>query len=316
MNYNYVLAIDGGGTKTTVVCADNTGTIVGRGLSGPTNFTSTNIGAASFNLREAIRQALEHLQPDATITHAAMGLAGMDSQADYELTFRTLKTVLDQFRVENFILVNDTVIALENGSDAPQAIVLISGTGSNCYGKNNRGETANAGGADFLLADQGSGYAIGRQVLREAVKSFDGRSEHSLLEQLVCQHFAIQSIADLKSKVYAPDLPKKEIADLSRLCTEASAQNDAVALRIIAKTIVDLEQHIVAVVKRLNLADEIFECVLSGSVVELPEIKNPLIDRLQTQFPQMRVVFPEQPPVHGAIKLALQAQAAGATSSS
>src|SRR3989344_770356 len=297
MNYNYVLAIDGGGTKTTVVCADNTGTIVGRGLSGPTNFTSTNIGAASFNLREAIRQALEHLQPDATITHAAMGLAGMDSQADYELTFRTLKTVLDQFRVENFILVNDTVIALENGSDAPQAIVLISGTGSNCYGKNNRGETANAGGADFLLADQGSGYAIGRQVLREAVKSFDGRSEHSLLEQLVCQHFAIQSIADLKSKVYAPDLPKKEIADLSRLCTEASAQNEAV-------------------VKRLNLADEIFECVLSGSVVELPEIKNPLIDRLQTQFPQMRVVFPEQPPVHGAIKLALQAQAAGATSSS
>ncbi|MDA1079959.1 MAG: hypothetical protein O2840_04715 [bacterium] len=313
---SYVIAVDGGGTKTNVICADSTGAILGTGLSGPTNLTSTSVGAASFNLHEGIRQATENVAATVPITHAAMGLAGMDSQDDYVVAFGTLKTVLDQFHIPNFILVNDAVIALENGSDAPQAVVLISGTGSNCYGKNAQGETANAGGADYLLADQGSGYSIGRQVLREAVKSFDGRAEYSVLQQLVCQHFAIESIADLKSKVYSPALPKKEIADLSKLCTQASAQNDAVALRIIDKTITDLEAHIDAVVARLQLAAGAFDCVLSGSVVELPEIKDPLIARLQSKYSQIRVVFPEKPPVYGALKLALQAQASGATSSS
>ncbi|NCN83054.1 MAG: hypothetical protein GW947_03740 [Candidatus Pacebacteria bacterium] len=313
---SYVLAIDGGGTKTNVVCADSTGAILGTGLSGPTNLTSTSVGAASFSLHEAIRQSIEHLDANQLISHAAMGLAGMDSPADYTAALSSLKPVLDQFHVANFILVNDAVIALENGSDAAQAVVLISGTGSNCYGKNARGETATAGGADYLLADQGSGYSIGRQVLREAVKSFDGRAEPSILQQLVCQHFAIQSIADLKSKVYSPPLPKKEIADLSKLCTQASAQNDAVALRIIDKTIADLENHIDAVVARLQLAVEAFECVLSGSVVELPEIKDPLIGRLQAKYAHIRIVFSEKPPVHGALKLALRAQASGVTSSS
>lgn len=312
---SYVLAIDGGGTKTNVVCADSAGAIHGNGLSGPTNLTSTSVGAASFSLREAIRQATEKIDTTLPITHAVMGLAGMDSRADHDMAYHTLKTVLDQFKVPHFSLVNDTVIALENGSDAPQAVVLISGTGSNCHGKNARGETANAGGADYLLADQGSGFAIGRQVLREAVKSFDGRAEPSILQQLVCQHFGIASIADLKSKVYSPALPKNEIADLSKLCTQASAQQDVVALRIIDKTIADLENHVDAVVARLQLSAEAFDCVLSGSVVELPEIKDSLITRLQAKYAQIAVMFPQNPPVHGALKLALRAQASGATSS-
>jgi len=306
---SYVLAIDGGGTKTNVVCADAAGNIIGTGLSGPTNLTSTNVGAASFNLHEAVRQASEHVSKEESITHAVMGLAGMDTPEDYALSFGTLKKVLDQFGVQHFTLVNDVVIALENGSDALQAVVLIAGTGSNCYGKNTVGETTLAGGMDYLLADQGSGYAIGRQVLREAVKSFDGRSPKSVLEQLVCQHFGIASILDLKAKVYNPVLPKHEIAQLSRLCTQAFAQQDTVAQWIIEKTIRDLEQHITAVVARLGMQAEAFDCVLAGSIVELPEIKEPLVVQLQAKFTNIRVIFPEEPPVHGALKMALRAQA-------
>ena len=49
------LGIDGGGTKTEVLCLSETGETVGTGLSGPTNLTSTNTGAASFSLKEAVR---------------------------------------------------------------------------------------------------------------------------------------------------------------------------------------------------------------------------------------------------------------------
>ena len=57
----YILGIDGGGTKTDVICADLNGATVGHGSSGPTNITTTSIGAASFNLIEAVRQAMETL---------------------------------------------------------------------------------------------------------------------------------------------------------------------------------------------------------------------------------------------------------------
>ena len=61
----YFLAVDGGGTKTDVVCANENGDVIGRGVSGPTNITTTSVGAASFNLIEAIRQSIESLPIEA-----------------------------------------------------------------------------------------------------------------------------------------------------------------------------------------------------------------------------------------------------------
>jgi len=79
------------------------------------------------------------------------------------------------------------------------------------------GETAKTGGMDYLLSDQGSGFDIGQQVLRAAVKSYDGRSKKTLLEKLLCEHFKIESIEDVKDKVYNPRLNKTQIAQIRLL---------------------------------------------------------------------------------------------------
>lgn len=301
---NYYLAIDGGGTKTQVICADETGAVVGEGISGPTSLAVINPGAASFNLREALRQATERITADAQFPIAVMGLAGMDVEPEEALARSIFAPIFEPYRVQKLQIVNDIVIALAGGSDSPNALALISGTGSNCYGRNQAGQWAKTSGMDFLLTDQGSGYAIGRAVLRQAVKSYDGRVSKNLLEPFVCEHFRISSIAELKTKVYAPLLTKTEIAEMAQVCLRAFDQGDPAAKDIFDYAINELAMMATTVISKLELQNLPADCVLAGSVTKIAYIQNNLTQKLQAHAPQLQVVVPSQAPVHGALKLA------------
>lgn len=300
----YYLAVDGGGSKTQVICTDENGTVVGEGFSGPTSLAVINPGAASFNLREAIRQAVEKLPPNISIEIVAMGLAGMDTPEEELLSRSTFSPLFAPFSIKEFLLVNDIEIALEGGTSAPNAIALISGTGSNCYGRSQSGQIAKAGGMDWLLADQGSGYSIGRAVLRTAVKSFDGRIKKTQLEQFVCQHFRITSIAELKSKVYSPLMNKTEIAELAQLCLRSFDHGDEVAKSIFDHAIMELESMADTVVQRLGLVSVPFDCVLAGSITKIGYVQSSFCEQLTSKYPQVTVVIPTEAPVFGALKLA------------
>lgn len=301
----FVLAIDGGGTKTDAVCANAAGEVVGEGHAGPTNLTSTSVGAASFNLREALRQASSGIPDNREFTKLVIGLAGLDSQSEHDKAMAVFRPALADFQIQDIQLINDTQIALESGSDFPNAIVIISGTGSNCFGRNDQGQTVKAGGMDYLLTDQGSGYSIGRRVLREAVKSFDHRTSKTLLENLVIEHYGLHDMTDLKDAVYDPPLSKIQVADVARLCTQAADQQDEVALRIFSDAVTDLMMHITAVTSRLNFADKEFEIVTAGAVFGIPYVFDDFTQRIATEYSSARIIRPTKDPVFGALKLAL-----------
>jgi N-acetylglucosamine kinase-like BadF-type ATPase len=303
---NLYLAIDGGGTKTDVICADENGQVVGTGQSGPTNLTSTNVGAASFNLLEAIRQAIENLPEEKRFSRLVMGLAGMDTPQEEQVARKVFQDALSYYQIDDFVLINDSLIALANGSDSPDAVVLISGTGTIAFGHNQAGETARASGMDYLLSDQGSGYYIGRQVLREAVKSYDGRAPKSILEELVCRHYNIANLSELKNHVYNPALTKIEVAELSYICSEAFAQGDAAAKTIFDHAVEELSLQLMSVIDRLQLVDKTFDCVLAGSVLHIEHVQQQLLARVREKYQNMQVRFPDQPPVYGALKLAMR----------
>lgn len=302
----YFLAVDGGGTKTDAICADVSGNVVGRGLAGPTNLTSTSVGAASFNLIESIRQAVETLpeSEQSGFPILVMGLAGLDSQKEYDEAFSVFSNAIAHYKIKKFILMNDSFIALQNGTDSADAVILIAGTGSICLGKNSQGQTAKVSGMDYLLADQGSGYEIGRHVLREAVKSFDGRSKKSLLEELVCTHFKIASIHDLKTVVYHPPLTKIEVAELAPLCTQAYEAGDAVAKDILDWAVTAIVIMVTTVTDKLSLQK--FDLVLSGAVTNVPYIKENTSKILKNKYPEINVITPKSEPVFGALKIAMK----------
>ena len=304
----YYLAVDGGGTKTDTVCADESGLVVGRGISGPTSLTSTSVGAASFNLIESIRQAVENLPDNNQIEFSilVMGLAGIDSEKEQREAYNIFKQAIAYYKIHRFVLLHDSLIALENGTKNKDAVILISGTGSVCYGRNSAGETAKVSGMDYLLADQGCGYDIGRRVLREAVKSFDGRGPKSVLEELVCKHYKIANILDLKNVVYYPPLTKIEVAELAPLCSAAFADGDTVAKAIFDETIADIVIMVQTVVERLTLNRKQFDLVFSGSIMAIPYVNKGVSEVFQKQCPLIHIVTPQGEPVFGALRVAMR----------
>jgi len=304
----YYLAVDGGGTKTDVVCVDETGAIIGKGSSGPTSLTVTTIGAASFNLIEAIRIAIESHPEIKQFKRVVLGLAGVDTTEEKTRAEEVFKRALSHYQFDDFVLLNDSEIALVNGSDSPNALILVSGTGSICYGRNSKGETARVSGMDYLLADQGSGYSIGRKVLQAAVKSFDGRGKSTYLEGLVCEQYMVPKISFLKEEVYNPDLTKSEIARLSPLCTKAVEAGDEVAISILHEEIDEMILSASTVLKKLHSGDELFEIVFAGAILELEYVSSKVKEQLSTQFSNLHFVRQDSDPVYGAIKLALRKQ--------
>lgn len=303
---DYYLAVDGGGSKTDVVCVDETGAVIGEGLSGPTSLTVTTIGAASFNLIEAIRIAIEKNPEIKHFKRVVLGLAGVDSTEEKERAEEVFKRALSHYHFEEFILLNDSEIALVNGSDSPNALILVSGTGSICFGKNSKGESARVSGMDYLLADQGSGYSIGRKVLQAVVKSYDGRGPKTLLEGFVCELFMVPTVAQLKQEVYNPDLTKSEVARLSPLCTKAVEAGDEVAAHILDEEIQEMVLSASTVLHKLHSGDEPYEVVFAGSILELEYISSKVKEQLAVQFHNLKFVRQEKSPVYGAVKLALQ----------
>lgn len=303
---NHILAVDGGGTKTIVWLADMDGKVIGKGKSGPMSLAATTPDQAVSNLFEALEQATAELS-SIDISQAVIGLAGVDTPYEVEKARNLFSTALNnKFEIQKLVLVNDTEIALASGTSAKNAVVLISGTGSNCFGQNSKGKKVKTGGMDFLLSDQGSGYDIGQKVLRAVIKAYDGRGNQTVMEKLVCEHFNISSLAELKDKVYHPILNKTQIGQLAKICFDALEQQDMVANEILNIALEELILMVATVLRKLEIENEATDLVLVGSIATDPYMRKQLDKRLTSRFFKLQIVVPKEPAVAGALKLALR----------
>lgn len=302
----YYLGIDGGASKTQIWCANEDGKIVGKGLSGPTNLSAISHQDAQRNFQDALSQAISGLEEPVVVTKAVLGLSGFDTPEEQQIARNVFSPAFMEVQLDSWTIVNDSLIALESGSKNPNSIVLISGTGSNCMGKNQEGKMAHVGGMDYLLSDEGSGYAIGREVLRSAVRSSDGRGEKTRLEGEVLKYFSIDFMIQLKTKVYNPHIAKHEVAKLASICLSLANEGDSRAQTIIEDTINDLFMMVKTVMEKLFLLDKDLDLVLVGGLIKKQEIYEVLSERLKTINSQVNVVLPAEPPVMGAIKLAMK----------
>lgn len=302
----YLIGIDGGGSKTDGLCADTSGHVLTRATTGPTSLTATSLGLASMNLVETLRQLTMGLTGELYFPKVVVGIAGLDTPDEKQRAEDVFRDVLHGYKIGSLTIVNDIHLVLAAGNANENVVALISGTGSQCYGRRADGVSARSSGMDFLLSDQGSGYEIGREVLRAAVCSFDGRAQTTVLEHMVLRHFEADDFNDLKAKVYFPILNKAQVAELAKVCVEAQAQGDAVATAILESMVKDLIKMAEAVLKRLELENEKVHLICSGGIAKLPFIFDKVSAVLSEKYPSMEITTMKEEPVYGAIKLAVQ----------
>ena len=304
----YVIGIDAGGTKTVCQLADAHANVLAE-TRGP----GANLQAVGeLQVEKVLHDVMEAAIGDRPIVPAAicLGIAGVDRPDDAAVVRAIMKRIGYKARI---LVVNDALVALEAGAPGQPGVVIISGTGSICYGRNAQGQAARSGGWGYVLGDEGSGYWIGRAALRAVLREADKRGAATALTPMLLEHFGVPRAQNIIHEVYHTNLKAPAIGALARSVQAAYLQGDQVAVGILRGAANELEASALSVVRRLDLLGQPFAFILSGGIFrEVPWLGEELSRRLPLAAPQSRVIRLEREPVEGAVTLALQEARGGA----
>ena len=216
------------------------------------------------------------------------------------------------------------------------AIALLAGTGSACYGELN-GVTVQAGGWGPEIGDEGSGFYQGKRAIIAAIMAYDGTGDATVLEQIVREHFAeyyadqysdmpeklqaaLDSLDDLKNIIpLVYGRPKGEIKDLiaklSPKVFEAAHNGDIVAADVLEESADHLAKLLGAVSRKLGVSDTV-TVGLRGGVFQDPYVDEVFLPALTHSvrlhpFDLDFITFGTKPGMQDPILLAMQRELAG-----
>jgi N-acetylglucosamine kinase-like BadF-type ATPase len=296
----YFIGIDGGGTKTLGVIADQTGQIFAHAVTGATNMNSVGKLKTLERLRELL-DALRNQKPEMfeQVSIVFAGLSGVEQIERRQEIAAYIQGVAGG--AVEILVDNDAVIALYSGTWGEPGIVQIAGTGSITFAENDEGNRGRAGGWGYLISDEGSGYSLGREGLAAVFRAHDGTGNPTELTPLVLKHFQVGTVPDLISSIYQ-EQARERIAGVSRLVTEAADLGDEAALAIVNRAAEEQAVCIAAVKEKLFEADQVVPVVLAGGVFNRHDLFTPSIHRsLGERKVCAKIVIPELPPVAGAV---------------
>ncbi len=260
----YILGVDGGGTKTAALLATAAGDVLGVGYGASSNHQKVGFAAAVQALVEAETSAWRAAglppQPAAAI---CLGLSGVDRDEDQQMWLRWLAETHPHSR---HAVINDAELALAAGTDEGWGVGVICGTGSICVGRDRAGRVARADGWGFILGDDGSGYALGQAAMRAVMRAYDGRGPATLLTEGVLAHWSLPNPEALITVVYIDEASPARVASLAAVVNQAAEAGDGVALGILRHGGSELACTIGAVVRALAM-DGPVPCALAGGVI-------------------------------------------------
>src|SRR5258706_2415013 len=295
---NYIIGVDGGGTKTLALLADINGHVLARGVSGPSNYNAVRFETACLALKSAITEARKDHPGE--ISALCLGLAGAGRQEDIE---RVQFWAVEKFPGTAVKIVNDAEILLATGSPTGAAIAMVCGTGSIVYGRTVKGELIRAGGWGYLFGDEGSGYVIGTSALRAVIQAYDGRGPLTLLTELVLDRRGLSSPPELVHSIYRSESPRSEVASLADLVEQAASQGDEVAVAILDEAAKELGRTVAVVYSKLSVSKP--QLMLTGGTVlhgtYLKAAFHRACDALGLKFDDVHYIHE---PAEGAVQLA------------
>ena len=297
----FVLGIDAGGTKTVCQLADENGEVVAEARRGGANLQASG----ELEVEKVLHQVMEEAIGDHDVRPAAvcLGIAGVDRPDDARAVREIMRRIGYKARI---LVVNDALVALEAGAPAQPGVVVIAGTGSIAYGRNDRNEAARAGGWGYMLGDEGSGYWIGRAAVRAVLREADRRGPATLLTGLLLNYYGVSRAQDLIHHVYQGTLRPAAIASLAQCVQGAFSDGDPVALGILRGAADQLESAALSVARRLEIVGSEFPFILSGGIFRaVPWLEEELARRLPLASPRSRTMLLAVEPAVGAVRLAL-----------
>jgi N-acetylmuramic acid 6-phosphate etherase len=295
------LGIEGGGTRTVALLADASGRILRRLEAGPANMKFLSEAQLTQHFR-SIAAALPG--PDAL----GIGLSGAWADADFRRIRSAAATVWPGIPC---YATNDLETAFTAAADGKRAtrtpqVLIVSGTGSGCYGRNLKGRGVKVGGWGHVLGDKGSGYDIGLRALQAVVDAYDHEQVWPDLGRRLLRALLMNEPNDLID--WAQKASKTEISSLAVEVFNAWGHKDKVAADVLASAAKSLARDAAACARRLARRGTRVRFVLTGSILlKQPRFAALVRRELHKLWTKATVTPLKRESVWGAVELARRA---------
>jgi glucosamine kinase len=297
----YYLAIDGGGTKTRCVLADET-TVLATAMTGGSNMVRLGESRSREALHAAIRQvcATANVTPD-QIHSICIGAAGAARPEIVAKIHNMLAELFSKIAPANIEVVGDSVIALESAFGTGPGVIAIAGTGSIVYGRNAAGKIARAGGWGFAVSDEGSGQWFGCRAISAILNAHDGGRE-TALTAMILQAWRINTIDELVQQ--ANSTPPPDFPRLFPIVLRAAEGNDSIARDLLVEAGAKLAGLAALVLRRLTLDAQsaMLPVAMTGSVFrQSSTVREAFFKALQNILPGIELRQDLADPTNGAL---------------
>jgi len=292
------LGIEGGGTRSTLVLADEQGQTVAELQGGPANVKLLSDRQLLWLLRSFAARL-----PKSPIRAIAIGLAGARTEADKDRIRRAAGRVWPQVPC---LATNDLETALAAVPELKGAcarVLVLSGTGSCCFARSADGRTAKVGGRGHLIGDRGSACDIGQRALKAIMADFDHRGRWPKLGEHILQSLLLNDPEDLIP--WSMEADKTQVAALALSVFTMAGRRDRIARLLLAHAAKALADDGHACAERVCNRDEKVQFVFNGGVLlKNPKFAADVARRLKKNWPKAVITYVQKCSSWGAVALA------------
>jgi N-acetylglucosamine kinase-like BadF-type ATPase len=301
----YYIGLDGGGTKTKAVLADEKFNVLTEAHGGPSNFLMLGTDKVSETLFDVISECLDGTSVKMEdIGAVVLGSTGAGRRSDAEQLEKAFIffTATRGINFEIFRVESDARIALEGAFSGKPGSILIAGTGSIMFGKDSENKIHRVGGFGRFIGDEGSGYILGKHGLTAIAKHFDGRGKATILTEMLKNKYEIDDPSQLITQIYKKNF---DIASVATLVINSAEKGDEVCLNILDQQSEELIEHILAMKKMLRQKE--LKLSLIGSTIATKNVYSKMFkEKVKQKCKFCSIVKPELPPALGAVVMAKQ----------
>jgi N-acetylglucosamine kinase-like BadF-type ATPase len=167
MNKEYIIGVDGGGTKTDYLIFTVEGDFVDSLRTGSRSHEVLSGGFSE--TEEKLLKDLNHLLQKngiaaKDIAAAVFGMAGVDTPAQKD----TMCKIVEKAGFQKFAVSNDSILGIKAGCPSGVGVCSVNGTGTVVTGIDDTGEILQVGGIGIATGDYAGGLFIAALTIKAA----------------------------------------------------------------------------------------------------------------------------------------------------
>jgi phenylacetic acid degradation operon negative regulatory protein len=303
-------AFDAGQTHTTcrIAAAASPLAALGQGEGSGVRHLAAPDGAACFRagLLESLaaaRRTLPRDVGDLSLRAAVVGASGIETGSGVQRQGLRLAAETLALPPERILVTGDERTALHGAFPDRPGIVLISGTGMICIGRDRQGREARCGGWGWLLDGAGSAMDLGQQALAVSLRMADGRLARTDLQRRLWQRLGVRTPEEVKALVVGSGFGPARFAALAPEVEALAGTGDPHALEVIEHSARALAEAAEGVAQRLGLAEAEL-CGMGGAIEHLPTLRASTRQALERRRTRFLWTDPDGDACSGALRLA------------